>query len=186
MSIVIESTPTGSGLLIGRRSAVPSAMAATLRHLFGLILLLVVTLLIGQHLAVHRGAGDWPAAQASQSAAFVVADNPANDAGPGCSAQLGGAGCASTPTNDAAEDDTLALDTAASTAKDATKIACPTYSGPLFRKDSAMFGDVAASKAASRSPYEGNPTPPLGWLQALPLEQVRLLSGSRQWRSFQV
>ena len=65
-------------------------------------------------------------------------------------------------------------------------ISCPTYSGPLFRKDNAQFQSVSGAPLPLPYDQTKKPQAATGWLQPFPLSDVKLVEGSAQWRSMSV
>ena len=143
-----------------------------MRRLLALLLACVLLALVQKYVVVHHSG-----AHRQQQMAGTV--------GPGCTpttCQHGAEADGAAARALAAETSTTMTRSLASSEQES--ISCPTYSGPLFRKDTAQFASVRGAKLAS--PYKGTPAAPRGWLQPFPLSAVHLLDGSRQWRSMRV
>ena len=140
-------------------------MRSALRRVLGLVVACVSVALIVQQFIVGR-----PSARGALTTSQ-------QEIGPGCTPTT----CRRSPTTNAAS---LQMPITTAVEATATLYSCPTYSGPLFRRDNAQFVPVQGMPLLL--PYDGQPQAPRGWLQPFPLSSVTLAEGSAQWRSMRV
>ena len=141
----------------------------SLRRALLLILCAVLVALLAQHCAVSTP---------DNHSRVVKSKQELEASGPGC-----------TPTTCRQPTEAAALRQPAvvqqASPSGSTTISCPTYSGPLFRKDNAQFQSVSGA-ALPLYDHTQKPQAPAGWLQPFPLSDVKLVEGTAQWRSMSV